>query len=174
MSGPEYKTRKLLIMRHGKSDWSIDSSDFDRPLKKRGIKAAKKIAYWLSNNAHYKPDVVLSSPAERALSTASIVAEMLPDQVELELDDRIYEAGVEQLLQVLSELPDEINCPLLVGHNPGLESLLLYLTDVPGDYYKDWKLLTTGTLAIIRLPVAWDEITEKSGQFKNLIRGKNL
>jgi len=161
-------------MRHGKSDWSTGTSDFDRPLKKRGIKAAKKLGYWLSNNAHYKPDVVFSSPAERALSTAGIVAEMLPDQVELELDQRIYEAGVEQLLKVLSELPDEIKCPLLVGHNPGLESLLLYLTEVPDDYYKDWKLLTTGTLAIIKIPVAWNEITEKSGQFKSLIRGRDL
>ncbi len=174
MAGPDYQTRKLLIMRHGKSDWSTDTGDFERPLKKRGIKAAKKIAYWLSNNAHYKPDVVISSPAERALSTASIVAEMLPGQVELELDDRIYEASVEQLLQVLSELPDDINCPLLVGHNPGLESLLLYLAEVPGDYYKDWKLLTTGTLAIIKIPVAWNAISEKSGQFKNLIRGRDL
>lgn len=161
-------------MRHGKSDWSNDTSDFDRPLKKRGVKAAKKIGYWLANNAHYKPDVVVSSPAERALSTANIVAEMLPGQVELELDDRIYEAATEQLLQVLAELPEDINCPLLVGHNPGLESLLLYLADVPDDYYKDWKLLTTGTLAIIKMPVAWNEITEKAGKFKNLLRGRDL
>lgn len=174
MSETDYKTRKLLIMRHGKSDWSSDASDFERPLKKRGIKEAKKIGYWLSNNAYYKPDVVISSPAERALSTANIVAEMLPGQVELELDDRIYLTGLEQLLEVLTELPEDINCPLLVGHNPGLESLLLYLADVPDDYYKDWKLLTTGTLAIIKMPVAWNEIAEKSGKFKNLLRGREL
>jgi phosphohistidine phosphatase len=173
MTQKEYSGRKLLLMRHGKSDWSVDADDFDRPLKKRGIKAARQIGYWLSNNTHYKPDVVLSSPAERALSTASIIADMLPG-VELELDDRIYEADIQQLLQVLSEIPGDINCPLLVGHNPGLESLLLYLSDVPKEYYSDWKLLTTGTLVVIKVPCAWDDIVEKSGQFKNLLRGRDL
>lgn len=165
--------RKLLLMRHGKSDWSKDLPDFERPLKKRGIKAANKIGYWLANNSHYRPDLVLSSPAERALSTAGIVAEMIPE-AELELDDRIYEAGVSDLLQVIAELPEEIQRPLLVGHNPGLEELLLYLTSVPGEYYKDWKLLTTGTLAIVSLTPDWSALCEQCGEFRQLLRGKDL
>ena len=167
------ESRQLLIMRHGKSDWSVQASDFHRPLKKRGEKAAKKIGYWLSNQAKNKPDLIISSPAERAISTALIVSDALPG-VELELDDRLYNTELDYLLQVLSELPDTVQRPLIVGHNPSLEELLLYLAKVPDDVYKDWKLLTTGTIAILKISCQWSELTEHCGKFSKLLRGRDL
>ena len=166
-------SKQLLILRHGKSDWSVNVDDFNRPVKKRGIKAAKKIGYWLANSRASKPDLVISSPAERALTTARIAAEMAGIK-HIKIDERIYEASLDDLLGILAELPEEISCPMIVGHNPGLEELLLYLADVPKHFYKDWKLLTTGTLAIVKIQTPWNELGEKSAKFKNLIRGRDL
>ena len=167
------KPRQLLLMRHGKSDWSVEVSDFKRPLKKRGVKAAKKIGHWLTNQQRLRPDLIISSPAERAISTALIVSDALPG-VELELDDRLYESDLERMLHMLSELPEDVQRPLVVGHNPGLERLLLYLCEVPADAYKDWKLLTTGTIAILELDVSWKTLSKHCAHYKKLIRGKDL
>jgi phosphohistidine phosphatase len=168
-----YKHRKLLILRHGKSDWSKQASDFDRPLKKRGVIAAGKIGYWISNHRGLKPDLILTSPARRALSTATIVADMM-GKLQPQVDDRIYESGLDKMLMLISEIPDKINCPMIVGHNPCLEELLLHLADVPKSYYMDWKLLTTGTLAIVKFPFDWNLIRSEKGRFKDLIRGRDL
>lgn len=166
-------TKQLLILRHGKSDWSVSVDDFNRPLKKRGIKAAKKVGNWLANSRASKPDLVISSPAERALATAQITAEMAGIK-DIKIDERIYEASLDDLIGILAELPEDVCCPMIVGHNPGLEELLLYLAEVPKHYYKDWKLLTTGTLVIVKIQTPWNELQEKSAKFKNLIRGRDL
>ena len=165
--------RELLVLRHGKSDWSVDTDDFYRPLKKRGVKAAKKIGNWLANSRTSVPDLIITSPAERALATARIVEEITGTE-EFILDHRIYDASLEQLLTVLSEIPEVVQRLLIVGHNPGLEALLLHLATVPDHYFKDWKLLTTGTLAIVTISTPWDALEEQGGKFKNLVRGKEL
>ena len=173
MSAGEYKHRKLLILRHGKSDWSKNVDDFDRPLKKRGVLAAAKIGYWINNNRSLNPDLILSSPARRAISTATIVAEMI-DGLKPEIDDRIYESGLDKMLTLIADLPETVHCPVIVGHNPCLEELLQHMADVPKTYYKDSKLLTTGTLAILKFPFPWDRIRAEKGRFKDLIRGRDL
>ncbi len=165
--------KQLLLLRHGKSDWSANVDDFNRPLKKRGVNAAQKIGYWLANNRASKPDLIITSPAERAIETAHITAEMAGLQMP-EVDERIYDASLEQLLAVIAEIPESIQRPLIVGHNPGLEDLLIYLTMVPRHLYKDGKLLTTGTLGLVKINSAWDALEEQGGKFKNLIRGRDL
>ena len=165
--------KQLLILRHGKSDWSVDSDDFNRPLKKRGVNAAQKIGYWLAHNRAAKPDLIISSPAVRALETAKITAEMagLPQPT---VDERVYEANLQALLNVIAEIPETVQRPLIVGHNPGLEELLMHLANIPRHFYKDWKLLTTGTLAIVKIQTPWNELAEQGGKFKTLLRGRDL
>ena len=147
--------------------------DFDRPLKKRGVLAAAKIGYWINNNRSLNPDLILSSPARRAISTATIVAEMI-DGLKPEIDDRIYESGLDKMLTLIADLPEAVHCPVIVGHNPCLEELLQHMADVPKTYYKDSKLLTTGSLAILKFPFPWDRIRAEKGRVKDLIRGRDL
>lgn len=166
-------SKQLLILRHGKSDWLVDVDDFHRPLKKRGVRAAQKIGSWFLDNPASAPDYVISSPATRAVETARITTVSAGLESPL-TDRRIYGADVGALLSIIAEVPENIQHPMIVGHNPGLEELLLYLCDIPDSYYKDWKLLTTGTLAIVEINSAWNELKEKSGVIENLIRGRDL
>ena len=164
--------KQLFILRHGKSDWSVNADDFSRPLKKRGMNEAVKVGQWLTVQEQI-PEVIISSPAHRAFSTASIVATQL-DGKPVEQDERIYEADTEALLSVISDIPSTISNAMMVGHNPGLDALLLYLAPVPQKHYQGYKLLTTATLAIVKVGNSWSNLVAGQGQLLDLIRGKSL
>lgn len=163
-------TRELLLLRHAKSAWDTDAAtDFDRPLTQRGRQAAPQMGHWMHHRG-LRPDHVVSSPAKRALQTAEkICVELQVDQGAIHWEPRIYEANVHTLLKVLAECPAKARRVLLVGHNPGLETLLLYLcpdTPLPDDA----KLLPTATLAHIELPDDWSELTVDSGRLLEIQR----
>ena len=146
--------KELLLLRHGKSDWNMDTTDFDRPLNKRGKRNAQRIGEWL-NEQKLVPDLIISSPAIRALTTAEIVCEAMEIPVHsIKTETCIYEASLSDLRQLLLHIPDSIQRLLLVGHNPGFESLLSYLAPniaIP----KDGKLMPTATLAYLQLGSQW-------------------
>lgn len=148
--------------------------DFNRPLKDRGKRGAQRIGVWLLQQ-ELVPDLVVSSPAERAIVTAQkAVKAMGGDAGRIVQDRRIYAARLEELLEVLSELPREAGRVMLVGHNPGLEYLTEYLADKPIPLPSDGKLLPTAGLAILELPDDWQALKEKAGQLLNITRGSNL
>jgi phosphohistidine phosphatase len=151
--------KELLLLRHGKSDWSTNSSDFDRPLKKRGKRNAKQMGLWLSHQL-LQPDLVISSPANRALSTAEIaVSNMKLSSISIQTDNRIYGADLDELLLILSEIPSTIHCVMLVGHNPDLEELVEYfIPDI--EIPPDGKLIPTATLVHLQLEQQWDSIQD--------------
>ena len=146
--------RELLLLRHGKSDWNVDTSDFYRPLNQRGKCNAQQMGKWL-NEQKLAPDLIISSPAIRALTTAEIVCAAMGLAVEsIQTEKNIYEASLSDLRQVLSHIPDSTQRLLLVGHNPGFESLLSYL--VPNiSMPDDGKLMPTATLAYLQLDSQW-------------------
>ncbi|MCK5356130.1 MAG: histidine phosphatase family protein, partial [Methyloprofundus sp.] len=110
--------RELLLLRHGKSDWNVDTSDFYRPLNQRGKCNAQQMGKWL-NEQKLAPDLIISSPAIRALTTAEIVCAAMGLAVEsIQTEKNIYEASLSDLRQVLSHIPDSTQRLLLVGHNP--------------------------------------------------------
>ena len=166
------KSRQLLILRHGKSDWGTGEDDFNRPLKKRGVESAREIGHWL-NKQLLTPDIIISSPARRALATGNEVAEIVGVS-EIIQDERIYGASIGELLDVLSGIPATYKIPLIVGHNPGFEDLLLYLASVDNHFYKDWKLLTTGTIAVLNMPDDWQQLNKHCAQLIYLVRGKDV
>jgi len=166
--------RELLILRHGKSDWSAETDDYNRPLKKRGKKGAQLIAGWLNDQALI-PDHVVSSPATRAIDTARRVLTALDmDTRDIHADERIYEASLEELLGVLADCPPEAGRVLIVGHNPGLEDLLLHLVPTPPMQPEDGKLLPTATLACLTMPDDWKTLTQGSAGLLHLIRPASL
>src|SRR5260370_13892375 len=98
--------KPLLLLRHAKSSWKDENiKDFDRRLNQRGLKAATQIGK-LVRKRKLKPDLVLSSPAERARQTAHLMLESARLNTELRYDQRIYEAGATQLLEIISQIED--------------------------------------------------------------------
>lgn len=165
-----HMTRELLLLRHGKSDWSAGADDFHRPLNQRGKRAAKRIGVWLAQQ-ELVPDYILTSPAARALATAEKVCKGMGNSAqEIRLDDRVYEAGVDDLLAALGDCPDAASRVMLVGHNPGLEALLGWLASdrvaVPGD----GKLLPTATLARLAMPADWRSLPRACASLISIIR----
>lgn len=164
---------ELLLLRHAKSDWSIDMDDFSRPLKKRGRKAAKRIGRWLYEQ-RLIPDTILCSPAERTLMTAQRVCRQLDiDESAIICDPRIYEADAQTLLTVLKTSCHEQRV-LLVGHNPGLEDLLLKLTPHSVPLSANGKCLPTAALAQLTFESEWTDLAEGSAQLVALIRPDSL
>ncbi|TNF38640.1 MAG: histidine phosphatase family protein, partial [Gammaproteobacteria bacterium] len=133
---------ELLILRHGKSDWPIGVPDFDRPLKERGKRDARRMGLWIVEQ-RIVPDHVISSPAARAITTAEKICKVMGvHHSKIIQDEMTYEAEVDNLVAVLKKAPEKAGIVMLIGHNPGLESLLLHLADnvlIP----EDGKLLPT-------------------------------
>ena len=163
-------SRELLILRHGKSDWSAGTDDYNRPLKKRGKRGAKLIAEWLKGQG-LNPDLVVSSPATRAIDTARrLVAALDLDPGKIQTDERIYEASAGELLEVLADCPRDARRVAIVGHNPGLEDLLLYLVPTPPVMPEDGKLMPTAALACLTMPDEWGSLAEGSARLLHLTR----
>lgn len=166
-------THELLLLRHAKSDWSVDMDDFSRPLNKRGRRAAKRVGRWL-HEQHLIPDTILSSPATRALTTAQRVCRQLDiDESAIVCDSRIYQADVLTLLAVLKSRHQDQRV-LLVGHNPGLEDLLLKLTSHSVPLSANGKYLPTAALAQLTFKGAWTELSEGAATLVTLIRPDSL
>lgn len=166
--------RQLLILRHAKSDWESDaSSDFDRPLAKRGKHEAPLVGEWLLREG-LVPDLVVSSPAERAKETALKVCKSMDFKKEWVLwDQDIYAGGLTDLLRVLARCPPDVATVLLVGHNPGMEDLLVFLVgDVadPGD----GKLLPTAALARLEMPDDWRALGLRCAKLVSITRPSAL
>jgi phosphohistidine phosphatase len=122
-------TRRLILLRHAKSDWP-DVPDRDRPLAKRGRRDAPRIGRWLHQHG-YQPDVVVVSAATRTRQTWDLVAPELGGSPAVHLEPRAYAASALTLLYLVQELPARYRTALLIGHNPGLSELATSLAAPP-------------------------------------------
>ncbi len=166
-------SRELWLLRHGKSDRNISMDDFDRPLKKRGKRTARRIGEWLQQQ-RLIPDWVVSSPAKRAITTAQIVHKAIDTQgLEIQQDKRLYQEGFERLKTVLAECPLEAERVLLVGHNPELEDLLIHLAGAASLPDTD-KLLPTAALARLIMPDDWSHLEAGCARFLSITCAKSL
>jgi phosphohistidine phosphatase len=124
--------RQIILLRHAHAEPPTeDQTDESRPLTEGGISEAIAAAEWLNSHGA-EPDVLLCSPSTRTQETAKRVVHGLGSELSIMLDPRIYEATPAALIQVLEE-QSEADCILLVGHNPGLETLVALLTDGASD-----------------------------------------
>jgi phosphohistidine phosphatase len=163
--------RELLILRHAKSDWGASAStDFERPLAKRGRKEAPRVGEWLYREG-LVPDLVVSSPAERAKETTLLACKAMDlKKRRIVWDEAVYEAGVSELLTVLARCPRDVSTILLVGHNPGLEDLLAFLGGDEVEVPVDGKLLPTATLARLEMPDDWSGLEEGCAHLVDIVR----
>ncbi|KQS36920.1 histidine phosphatase family protein [Pedobacter sp. Leaf194] len=163
--------KQLLLVRHGKSDWGdANLRDFDRPLNKRGLENAPEMAERLLNRG-FKFDLMVSSPAKRAKSTAKFFAEAYQfDNIRYE--ELIYEANTTALLKVINDLDDDAETVIMFGHNPGFTDLANELSDaelynIPtagmvlmSFPFDSWKMVSRGTgeMVFFDYPKNSDEI----------------
>ena len=110
--------KSVILFRHGKSDWDAQyDSDHDRPLAKRGIRDAKRMGKFLSKRAEF-PELILSSTALRARETAKLAMEAGNWDVDIELEKKIYEASLEEIINIIKSQDDKYNSICIVGHEP--------------------------------------------------------
>ena len=158
--------KRLYLLRHAKSSWDIASlADFDRPLNDRGLKAAPFMGELMASRG-MQPALIVSSPARRAMQTAEVVRASSGFDVPLSFDERIYEASLSTLLKVIVQIPADAGSALIVGHNPGMEGIVRYLTG-------ELQPMPTAALASIKLAVdGWAAVGENSGTLEFVIRPK--
>ncbi len=156
--------KKLFIIRHAKSSWDDpELDDFDRPLNKRGKKDAPRMGKRLKER-RVTPDLMLSSPAERALATCEAIATVLQfDQTKIKTDKRLYHAHEDQILDVIRNLKDSPRdneeVVVIFGHNPGLTEFANSLLNETID-----NIPTCGIVAAT-LPVErWQDVTYGCGK----------
>ena len=157
-------SKSLFLLRHGQAlDKLPDQRDIDRQLNAIGLQNASRMGMKLHEDEQ-KFDIILSSTAERAMTTASLVAEQLGyDPSRVHKNEEIYDASVRTLLQVVNRLKDSWDKVLLVGHNPAISYLAEYVSNA------EIGSMATCGLVELRFKTPWNEITEGSGKFADYI-----
>lgn len=149
----------LYLVRHAKSSWKDASlSDMDRPLNKRGRRNSPVMGKRLLEQGH-KPDLMISSPANRAMSTARNIAwELGIDDAEIVSDENLYFSGAEGMQSVLVSVDDSHRKVMLIGHNPAMTFLMNRLGDT------DIFNMPTCAIAIIGFEMAsWADLYSTAG-----------
>lgn len=151
--------KTLYLCRHAKSSWADPGmDDFDRPLNERGLRNAPFMAKTFAQRGE-PVEWVVSSPANRAITTARFFAEALGLPKETFTQERlIYLAERHTLAHIVSQLPDNKERAMLFGHNPGFTDLLNHLSDAGID-----NLPTCGLVRIDFAVGSWQHIGKGSG-----------
>lgn len=160
--------KRLYVLRHAKSSWDDASlADFDRPLNSRGLASAPLMGRTMAERG-YLPDVVISSPAARAATTAKLAAEAAAIKDPILFEGRIYEASPQTLVRVISEIDQNASSAMIVGHNPGIEGLVSFLTG-------ELAAMPTAALAVIDLEInEWNAASQQSGKLVEIITPKEV
>lgn len=169
---------ELLLLRHAKSSWDDDGlADHERPLSKRGRIAASAIGKYMTQ-AGLVPDRVLCSSARRARETWDLVAGELPDAVETDVLDTLYDFGDgTRLVDMVRANGGASPRLLLVGHNPSLENLAQRLigsgeTELRARLHAKFP---TAALAVLRFDTTnWADIAETGARLMAFVRPADL
>jgi phosphohistidine phosphatase len=150
--------KSLILIRHAKSSWKESNlPDFKRPLNKRGKRDAPFMGKLLKKRGII-PDLVISSPALRASDTARIICDELGVPKEgIYFDEDLYEAGDDDILEIINSVDDKVNTLMIFGHNPGLTYLSNYLSDKTID-----NIPTAGIVGLLYNSGNWPELNRKS------------
>jgi phosphohistidine phosphatase len=157
--------KTLYLLRHSQSaDKQPGQRDKERELTPRGRKQAIAVGHYIKNqNIHF--DLVVSSVAVRAKSTAVLVSELVSyDTYNIRWNEDIYEASFDDLLEVVVQLESRLKSVLVVGHNPAISHLARYLTSA------EIADLSPAGLATIQFSFSnWKEIAHRKGDLMNYV-----
>jgi phosphohistidine phosphatase len=163
--------RRLLVLRHGKSQRGVGRSDFGRSLVERGRLDVQRMAAWMQAQG-LVPEHVVSSTAVRAKETVDAACKTMGIAIdEVRFDPRAYAATPSVLLAVVADSPREARSVLLVGHNPGLERLVVFLAGTAlGAPPRERKLLPTAALAVLETDRDWAALSAGCSALISLTR----
>lgn len=169
-------SRRLILLRHTKSDWPDGIADHERPLGRRGLSDAPRIGSYMEAHGLI-PDFAVVSTARRTRETWDLVEQEFSRSVPTRFDRRIYEARPGALLYIVREVEPAVGTLMLVGHNPGFEDLARFL--IGGGNERARELLAekypTGGLAVIDFDIGdWREIETRSGSLDRFITPRGL
>ena len=165
--------KTLLLLRHAKSSWKdADLADFDRPLNKRGTKAAARMGRFLAEEG-LVPASALCSAARRAQETWALAAEALDQDVPTKTYRTLYLASPARLLAVIQRQPAELSSLLMVGHNPGMGSLVLRLagsgSDLPALTRVSEKYPTAALAELTFEGANWAELSPGAARLRRCV-----
>ena len=153
--------KQLIFIRHAKSDWGSEFlHDADRCLNERGYSDAYYMSRWFKKN-HKATDVIISSTATRALSTALIFARDLDFNMNnFFLEQKIYEAPMSRLISVIKNLNNEKDSAMLFGHNPGFTNVC---NELSADMFYE-GIPTCGIVSMKFDIESWNDVKPHSGK----------
>lgn len=156
--------KTLYLLRHAKSSWAEEGiADFDRPLNNRGLKAAPFMGELIAKKG-LVPSIAISSPANRARGTAELIKENGGINPDIRFDDRVYEASPQTLRRIVAGIDDSHESALILGHNPGLEGLIYFVTG-------HLEPMPTAALAILSLNIdSWSAVDANTGEIVRVYR----
>lgn len=149
--------KTLFLIRHAKSDWTHEVSDFDRPLNERGHSVAPKMAKFLLDKG-FSIDCFISSPAKRALTTCRYFAETFGNSGIKKVQD-LYEPHQEDFVETILNIDDEHNSAALFSHNPTISEFASSLTE---------ETVNFPTCAVAVFEIYCDEWSQMEGAKKQL------
>jgi phosphohistidine phosphatase len=168
---------RLMIFRHAKAEKGAPGTrDRDRPLNPRGLKDAARMGAYMAHHA-LVPHHALISPAKRTRETWAGLVSALPGAVPTFFDDRLYDAGPEQILTVIRETQASIGALIVVGHNPGLHSaarLLIASGDIEARERLNEGLPTSGLAVIDFAGDDWERLHAQSGRLDRFVTPRQL
>ena len=152
--------KTLYLVRHAKSSWDFpELADIDRPLNSRGAKNAPQMGKRLRQKG-IKPDLLLSSPANRAITTALEIAKEIGYPIEAVMRSRdVYHADERELLRIVRQQDNKHSSLMLFGHNPGFTWFANFLT---GEHIDN--IPTAGIVAITLDCDSWQDANNKLGK----------
>ena len=167
--------KRLYLLRHAKSSWDDASlPDHERPLAPRGKKAAKAMAGHLRKEG-VRPALVLCSSSVRTRETLALIAKVLGEEVPVEVEEGLYGAGAEELLERLRAVPAGVASVLLIGHNPAVQELALDLAGGGAERARLEEKFPTGALATLEFDVeTWTELEPGRGELVAFVVPREL
>lgn len=160
--------RRLILLRHAKSDWNAESGgDHDRPLNARGRRDVPRIGDEIAALG-WTPEAVLSSDAKRTRETWQRMHAHLPGAPEARFSNDLYLAGLGAIAEAAGKLPDDVSTVMLIGHNPGWEEAATILVGREIE-------MTTCNAALLSLEAnSWREALAREGAWtlEHLLRPK--
>jgi phosphohistidine phosphatase len=152
--------RRLVVVRHAKAAWPEGVPDPERPLAQRGRRDAPRAGRWLEAQG-LAPDRVICSPAQRTRETYALLSGVWSASPPVDYDERVYAAGVAALLAVVRGASPTARMLMLVGHNPGMQGLVLTLAGDAaddGDMERVEEKFPTAAIAVLEVPGPWSAL----------------
>jgi phosphohistidine phosphatase len=168
--------RRLILLRHAKSDRPPGAPDMTRPLNERGTAAARLMGAYMAHHG-LVPDRVLCSPAKRTRDTLAAVASQWPAAAKVIFEERLYVAPPQAILSVISAQAAEARNLMVIGHNPGLHEaaeLLIAAGDVALRERLREKFPTAALAVIDFVTDAWSDIHDHSGRLDRYVTPRSI